>query len=299
MALSLDSTKKNNIDALNENDSVFNSITFQNLNEKEHLGTKRKREQLISKLGNKKKLTNSIKQNTSHLKEGMQGKKVKVAATPSKTNEQDELVLENTLDDINITMIEEKKAEYDAFADFLKTPLINANCASDRKNESDKDNTNMLSQFFNTQMIKQVDSAIDLGSSESIDDDRICKSIEVFINKSVIVKKSIESTPCAGKSNVAEIKPTQKNETVRDPLFLSFKERLKSKDWNNKIEERSLLFEDEKATTTYRNEVDNLFEQIEHSIFAMGDENTESGEKLQTIYLSIYLRNLFGYLICN
>nr|CAI5857119.1 unnamed protein product [Callosobruchus analis] len=261
MALSLDSTKKNNIDALNENDSVFNSITFQNLNEKEHLGTKRKREQLISKL-------DSIKQNTSHLKEGMQGKKVKVAATPSKTNEQDELVLENTLDDINITMIEEKKAEYDAFADFLKTPLINANCASDRKNESDKDNTNMLSQFFNTQMIKQVDSAIDLGSSESIDDDRICKSIEV--------KKSIESTPCAGKSNVAEIKPTQKNETVRDPLFLSFKERLKSKDWNNKIEERSLLFEDEKATTTYRNEVDNLFEQIEHSIFAMGDENTES-----------------------
>ncbi|KAJ8931768.1 hypothetical protein NQ314_015300 [Rhamnusium bicolor] len=39
------------------------------------------------------------------------------------------------------------------------------------------------------------------------------------------------------------------------------------------IEERSGLFEDDKITSQYRQEVDNLFEQIEHSIFAMGTEH--------------------------
>nr|CAH7726871.1 unnamed protein product [Callosobruchus chinensis] len=269
-----------NFDALSGNESIFNSITLLKHNEKEFEGTKRKRSQLLSKQGNKKQRLNkyNIEQNTLGKKESIQSKKVKVAATSSKSNEPEELVL----DDINITMIEDKKAEYDAFADFLKTPSItvDTNCIPDRKHESDKDNTTILSQFFDTQMIKQVDSAIGLGSSENMDDDTICKSIKLFDHASLKGKNLIKSTPCSTKSNVAEIKPTQKNDMSKNPLFLSFKERLKSKDWNDRIQERSLLFEDEKATTTYRKEVDNLFEQIEHSIFAMGDENAESGKKL-------------------
>nr|CAH7726866.1 unnamed protein product [Callosobruchus chinensis] len=265
-----------NFDALSGNESIFNSITLLKHNEKEFEGTKRKRSQLLSKQGNKKQRLNkyNIEQNTLGKKESIQSKKVKVAATSSKSNEPEELVL----DDINITMIEDKKAEYDAFADFLKTPSItvDTNCIPDRKHESDKDNTTILSQFFDTQMIKQVDSAIGLGSSENMDDDTICKSIKLFDHASLKGKNLIKSTPCSTKSNVAEIKPTQKNDMSKNPLFLSFKERLKSKDWNDRIQERSLLFEDEKATTTYRKEVDNLFEQIEHSIFAMGDENAES-----------------------
>ncbi|CAH1954654.1 unnamed protein product [Acanthoscelides obtectus] len=266
-----------NIDLLNSNDSIFNAVDFQELNAKGDC-YKRKRNQLSTNN------TDNVKDVVTCQGEGTpQGKKVKVVksnpnlAVTNPKNDGPEDMFENTLDDINITMIENK--EFDAFADFLKTPstTYEAKSVPVKKDEScgDKDNT-ILSQFFNTQMIQQVDSAIDLGSSESFDQKDIDKNIPCSTNKHLPVKLHDETTSRSEKSILVKTQPTQTKTQNIDPLFLSFKERLKTRDWDTKILQNSVLFEDEKATVTYRKEVDNLFEQIEHSIFAMGDENTES-----------------------
>ncbi|KAJ8958309.1 hypothetical protein NQ318_017455 [Aromia moschata] len=58
-------------------------------------------------------------------------------------------------------------------------------------------------------------------------------------------------------------------------------------DLEKEIAERSTLFENEKITSQYRHQVDNLFEQIELSIFAMGTEEAEENKTVPDEILDI------------
>lgn len=149
--------------------------------------------------------------------------------------ESDLSIFESTLGSINVTNILETneispdRARIDPFRNLSFSDNIN----QQQESETDLE----LSQFFNTQVIKQLDN--------------VTTNIENPI-KSDFLKNEMES-----------------------PLMHSFEERLKMKSISKisideEIKERSGLFEDEKITIQYRQEVDNLFDELEQTIFTMG-----------------------------
>ena len=183
-------------------------------------------------------------------------------------NETGVAVLQDTLDSIDVTKLLAKdnignissvvsKSEFDAFASY-----INKNRASIEENGSNqvKENKSALSQFFNTQVINQIDTAFDLGD----------KSISALEEEN----DGLDEEKKKKNSQVDD----NSDDLFKEPLLHSFQKKLESPKMDETIldkviGERSTLFENEKITSQYRQEVDNLFEQIEHSIFAMGTEH--------------------------
>lgn len=157
-------------------------------------------------------------------------------------------LLQNSLDFLNITkpgaenchFPKAKDDEFDAFADFLSSPKGNyKNTEQENLQFEDNENEskdNSLSQLFNTQAINEMEKTINKAKVDTEDD-------------------------CNFKL----------------PLMKSFKEKIKPKETNldQEIGERSVLFEDDKITSQYRQEVDLLFDEIEQSIYTMGMENVE------------------------
>lgn len=163
-------------------------------------------------------------------------------------------IFESTLDSINVTNILENsetecdKKEFDAFVTYLCTTTKKPDKTVDAQTLEHTITSNQpSSQVFNTQVINQLDMAIISENSEN------------------------EIEP----NSVSKI-----DEKEQLPLIHSFEMRIKNKKCLNntlidqEIGERSVLFEDEKITTQYRQEVDNLFDEIEQTIFTMGSENT-------------------------
>lgn len=188
-------------------------------------------------------------------------------------------ILQDTLDSLDVTKLLEKnenelklklnseKSEFDAFADYLSKGEL-AKPGTNRQ-LFDVEDESISSQFFNTQVVNQIDN--------------MCKLVDT--NVEVPKEKCGKTT-----ENIAH--NFGKNEDFKTPLLQNLKEKLKSAKLNeislkNEISDRSGLFEDEKVTSQYREEVDNLFEQIEHSIFAMGTEQkTKIPDKLLDIIFS-------------
>ncbi|CAG9822832.1 unnamed protein product [Phaedon cochleariae] len=183
----------------------------------------------------------------------------------TKFNEDGLAVLESTLDSVNVTKIIEKSVslentEFDAFANYLNkycTPqnkidrqFFMRRKTSNCKDAKPKKHTTILStQFLSTQARLQID--------EEVQPDEIIDAVKT--------------------DNLSRLS----DETTKLPLLLSFNQKIKSREsikltsLDEEIGNRSILFENDKITTQYRQEVDNLFEQIEHSIYAMGTVDAE------------------------
>ncbi|XP_074030719.1 mutagen-sensitive 301 isoform X2 [Leptinotarsa decemlineata] len=186
-----------------------------------------------------------------------QEKRLKTDDASFAQNKQHNGILQNTLDCVNVskTVCRNNNAdipEFDAFANYLHNSfspksgicmqlLQKEKCCAFQENE--ENNLMDSTQFISTQAIDEIESTIESKTTN-------CNSVT-------------------------------SDETSKLPLLLSFRERLKFKECvketsiDKEIGERSVLFENEEITTQYRQEVDNLFEQIEHSIYAMGIENAE------------------------
>ncbi|KAJ8984879.1 hypothetical protein NQ317_002719 [Molorchus minor] len=193
-------------------------------------------------------------------------------------------ILEDTLDSIDVTRLLEKdgekkkqqilvnnKTEFDAFADYLSTNNSQMHCVN--RHLFDGENTQIINQL--------VDSA------------EYCNETESKPNVTQLDKAEINNR--TNKENVVNITEENKNQ-FKEPILQSFHNKLVAKKvadldetfLDKEIGERSTLFEDEKITSQYRQQVDNLFEQIEHSIFAMGTE--DANETLPDKLLDIIFR---------
>uniref|UniRef100_A0A6P7FQQ0 Helicase POLQ-like n=1 Tax=Diabrotica virgifera virgifera TaxID=50390 RepID=A0A6P7FQQ0_DIAVI len=181
------------------------------------------------------------------------------------------------------------------------TPLNN-NVKQICANSSINDDTKQ-SQFLDTQALNQIDSTIEKNKKPLNNNKQICANSSVnddtkqsqFLDTQSLnqIDSTIEKNKaplnnnkqiCANDSVNNDIKQVQKegdDHKFAVPLKLCFKERIKSKVSVNEtlidkeIGERTVLFENEKVTTEYRREVDQIFEQIENSICAMGEESSK------------------------
>ncbi|CAH1114212.1 unnamed protein product [Psylliodes chrysocephalus] len=190
---------------------------------------------------------------------GQAGKKIKMDQD-SVLNEQTESENSNEIFQ-NITNILRKdqspdifdeKDEFDAFANYLGqmcTPkntkhqkaLLDKNTSTCKVKNKDGDNL-FSTQFLSTQDLDEIDT---------------------------VVEKEIAPTAVEMQKTIGV-----------DAIMKCFQDRLEAKEFiqessmDREIGERSILFENEKVTTSYRHEVNQIFEKIETSICAMGGDNT-------------------------
>lgn len=153
-------------------------------------------------------------------------------------------IFESTLDSVNVTKIlenteilNEKSNEFDAFQTFLY-------CTSDKDRDQEPstriDSPN--SHLFSTQVIDHL---------ENLD----------YITKNDY-KLNLDEQDC-GILPMHSFKQKMINKSLHKPV-------------NEKIVERTILFEDEKMTNQYLLEVDNIFDKIEQSVFTMGIDKNET-----------------------
>lgn len=165
-------------------------------------------------------------------------------------------IFETSLDAFNITQILENSDhshEKIKAIDVVKGP------------EESENNPDLPSQFFNTQVINQLDNVA-------------TNTLNNNMNVSTFNKSE-------GKMDL--------------PLLHSFEERLKSRSVNKplldeEIKDRSVLFEDEKITTRYKQEVDSVFDELEQTVFTMGVAKSQTihDDVLNAIFNTNYQQSL-------
>ncbi|CAG9764616.1 unnamed protein product [Ceutorhynchus assimilis] len=217
----------------------------------------------LSPIPNEKTASKRLWQsNTTHkIHEGKRFKMDKKTSTQNQKCNETASALQDTLDNLDISIIFKNgsshlnKATGSKIDSMPKQPHPKPICEDD----------DLFSQSFNTQQINQIDLAM------IQDEDKESKS-------------SFENE----KENFNSKHEVPKDEFFKMPILKSFRERaatIKAK--KDKTIDRSLLFNDETVTSIYKKEVDQLFEQIEHSICAMGTvdyENTISDKVLDVFF---------------
>lgn len=208
------------------------------------------------------------KHTANHTNNSTERKKKKLCNVYANITEDDEdiSIFESTLDLINTSdtfkdkVSTEKHHEFDAFASYIgscENPNISTGSLHTLTVKGSSDMSSQ--QLFDTQILKQFDMDI----SKKIEND---------------VKLNLHSEV----EGLDEL-----------PLMQSFVERMKSKQNVNEtvhdqgIAERSILFEDDKVTMQYRQEVDNLFNELEQTVFSMGlqtDNKTIPDDLLDVIF---------------
>ncbi|XP_057669741.1 helicase POLQ-like isoform X1 [Diorhabda carinulata] len=179
---------------------------------------------------------------------------------------------DNTLDSVNIsTLIEAEMGKteakfgdndgFDAFASYLGNACVSTNVSKQITRECPQnDDDDIFPSFPDTQALQKIEAKLE----------------EKLPNHNTENNKRINENKNVNKDEYSKQKVG--DEKSATPLKLCFQERLKSKESvkENKIDqeiaERSILFENEHVTTEYRKEVSELFEQIENSICAMGED---------------------------
>ncbi|XP_072378411.1 helicase POLQ-like isoform X1 [Diabrotica undecimpunctata] len=190
----------------------------------------------------------SIEKNTTSLKNN--GKQICANDSVNNDTKQSQFLDTQALNQIDIISIEKNTTSFKNNGKQI--------CANDSVNNDTKQ-----SQFLDTQALNHIDNSIEKN--------------RIPLNNNI-------KQMCANDSVNNDINQVQKevdDHKFAVPFKLCFKERLKSKESMNEtlidkeIGERTVLFENEKVTTEYRKEVDHIFEQIENSICAMGEESSK------------------------